>query len=263
MQINDRTALKKVTLIFLLLTYLIPKKSCAQIDLATDYFRIHINANGFITSMKNITKIPNQEFSPKDKPSPLLCIYNSRKKIYYAPQKASYSRGNNILTLNYANGSVAQVKIETKTKYFKLTLLSLTNRNEIDDIQWGSYYTNINNLFGEVIGVARDTSDAVNYAIGVLSLSDSTTGGKSSNIADCAPFQYVIHSPDKLRFPLPANLHEGQIFPIGGDGISDVAFYSHPEAYYRILYGNSAEVDDQGKISIAYHASDRTKQKTI
>jgi hypothetical protein len=90
-------------------------------------------------------------------------------------------------------------------------------------VQWGAYHTNIDNLFGEIIGVARDTSEAVNYAIGMLALNDNTLGGTSETIADAAPFQYIIHSPDQKQYPLPSNLHEGQIFPIGGDGISDVA----------------------------------------
>ncbi|HEX5025458.1 MAG TPA: hypothetical protein VFV68_09300, partial [Agriterribacter sp.] len=250
-----------VVFLFLVILISFSENGYAQANFSTDYFSISINSQGFITSMKNIKKTPNPEFSAK--PSPLLCLYNSRKGTYYEPKTAAYSKGDNILTLHYTNGSTARVKIETQRKYFRMTLLSLTNRNEIDDIQWGPYHTNITNLFGEVIGVARDTSDAVNYAIGVLSLNDATTGGKSSNIGDCAPFQYVIHSPDKSRFPLPPTLHEGQVFSIGGDGISDVAFYAHPEPYYRILYGNSAEVDAQGRISIAYHASDRTKEKTI
>lgn len=253
----------KATLLILLITNFPSNKIYAQIDFSTKYLKISVSKQGFISSMKNITKTPNQEFSPTNKPSPLLCLYDSKKNKYYEPRKAAYSRRDGIFLLNYSNGSKARVKIETKTDYFKLTLLSLSNRSQIDDIQWGSFHTNITNLFGDVIGVARDTSDAVNFAIGVLSLSDSTTGGKSTNIGDCSPFQYVIHTPDKHRFPLPANLHEGQIFPIGGDGISDVAFYAHPEAYFRILYGNSAEVDGQGRISITYHSSDRTKKRTI
>src|SRR5688572_11126767 len=203
---------------------------------------MRINRQGYIVSLVNTTVNSAPDFSPADKPSPVLCLYNSIKQVYYEPIKAVYASARNELKLYYPNGSVATVKIETKKQYFKLTLQALTKRDEIDDIQWGPYHTNITNLFGEVIGVARDTSAAVNYAIGALSLSDSTTGGKSNNIGDCAPFQYVIHTPDKDRFPLPANLREGQIFSIGGDGISDVAFYSHPEEYYRILYGNSAEV---------------------
>jgi hypothetical protein len=254
---------KEIYFLLLVAACLATTKMYAQTSLATDYFKISINNKGFITSMKNITTTPNREFSVAGKPSPLLCLYNSLKKIYYAPQKATFSSGNTLLNLHYANGSVANIQIETKAKYFKFTLQSITNRTGIDDVQWGSYYTSITNLFGEVIGVARDTSDAINYAIGVLSLTDATTGGKSTNVGDCAPFQYVIHSPDKKRFPLPSHLHEGQVFSIGGDGISDVAFYSHPEPYYRILYGNSAEVNEQGQISIAYHSADRTKSKTI
>ncbi|MES2775076.1 MAG: hypothetical protein V4722_12885 [Bacteroidota bacterium] len=254
---------KKKQVLFLLVVCLYAVNNYAQVDFSTEYFSIHINKAGFITSMKNISGLTSQEFSPEDKPSPLLCLYNSSTQKYYEPKAAAYTKNSGTLSLKYPNGSVATVKIETKRKYFKFTLTALSNRGEIDDIQWGSYHTNITNLFGEIIGVARDTSEAVNYAIGVLSLSDATTGGRSDNIGDCAPFQYIIHSPDKSRFPLPSHLHEGKVFPIGGDGISDVAFYAHPEPWYRILYGNTAEIDQQGRISITYHAGDRGKEKTI
>jgi len=235
----------------------------AQWDFKTNYFKICIDSKGFITSMKNCTVSPYREFSPTDKASPLLCLYNYKNGTYFYPVKATYSISKKEFTLDYNNGSVATVKFEPLPKYFKLTLLSLTNHDSITDIQWGSYYTNITNLFGEIIGVARDTSDAVNYAIGVLALNDITTGGTSTTIGDAAPFQYIIHSPDQKRFPLSFNLHEGQLFPIGGDGISDVAFYAHPEEYYRILYGNSALVDNRGRTFITYHAVDRNKKRDI
>jgi hypothetical protein len=54
--------------------------------------------------------------------------------------------------------------------------------------KWGSYQTNINNLFGEIIGVARDTSERVNYAIGVLALDDNTLGGTSESVGRRCPF---------------------------------------------------------------------------
>ena len=66
-------------------------KVFAQLDLSTDYLKIHIDGKGFITSMKNITVTPNREFSAADKPSPILCLYNSRKKVYYEPKKATYN----------------------------------------------------------------------------------------------------------------------------------------------------------------------------
>ncbi len=237
--------------------------SYAQIHLSTNYFKIHINKKGFITSMKNITVKPGREFSINNKPSPLMCLYNSIKKEYYEPQKAKFKNNNATILLSYANGSVAEITVSVQKKYFKFTLQSLTQRKGIDDIQWGAFNTNITNLFGEVIGVARDTSEAVNYAIGALALNDITIGGNSATEGDAAPFQYVIHTPDANRFQLPDSLHEGQLFPIGGDGISDVAFYSHPEEYYRILYGNTATIDDKGRISVTYHARDRSQKRDI
>ena len=59
--------------------------ACVQWDFNTDYFRIQIDKKGFVTSMKNITVKPHREFSPADKPSPLMCLYDSKQEIYYKP----------------------------------------------------------------------------------------------------------------------------------------------------------------------------------
>lgn len=192
-----------------------------------------------------------------------MSLYNSRQKVYYQPIKAAYNKGNKTLLLNYANGSVAQITIQPQEKYFKLTLRSLAPRNGIDVIQWGAYHTNITNLLGEIIGVSRDTSQAVNYAIGMLALDDNTLGGTAETIADAAPFQYIIHSPDAKRYPLPDSLQEGQVFTLGGDGVSDVAFYAHKEPYYRIMYGNAASVDAKGRISTTYQSRDRSFEREV
>ncbi|GAO42731.1 hypothetical protein FPE01S_01_17490 [Flavihumibacter petaseus NBRC 106054] len=224
---------------------------------------MRVNNKGYITSMKNTTVSPNREFSPADKPSPLLSLYLTKDHRYFEPVKAAYNKQDKTILLTYPNGSVARVSIQPRDKYFKLTLLSLSPRNGIDAIQWGPYHTNITNLFGEIIGVSRDTSASVNYAIGMLALNDNTLGGTASTVADAAPFEYIIHSPDAKRFPLPDSLHEGQAFSLGGDGISDVAFYAHKEPWYRILYGNAAGVDQQGRISIAYQSRDRTTQREV
>jgi hypothetical protein len=255
--------MKTIFYSLIVLLFLVNCSSKKQWDFSSDYFKIQINNNGFITSMKNITKKPYREFSPSDKPSPLMQIYDGKKKIYYKPISAKFNNTDKIFTLDYPNGSVAQISIETKNKYFKLTLQSLSPRNGIDGIQWGSYHTNITNLLGEIIGVSRDTSDVVNYAIGMFALDDNTLGGTSETIADAAPFQYIIHSPDSLLYPIPDNLKEGQVFTLGGNGISDVAFYAHKEPYYRIMYGNAAMVDDKGRISINYHSRDRSIEREV
>lgn len=254
----------KTTTLFFCMLYLATGTSFAQLDLSTNYFKIHIDKNGFITSMKNVAAKPYREFTPTGENSPLLCLYNSKKDKYYFPQSARYNAAKRELLLTYANGSKANVLIEIENKkYLKFSLQSLSSRGDIDDIQWGPFHTNITNLFGELIGVARDTSEAVNFSIGALALNDATTGGKSNVQGDFSPSQYIIHSPDVSRFPLPNSLHEGEMFTLGGNGISDIAFFSHPEEYYRILGGNTAFIDNKGQVSIAYHSSYRRKEKMI
>lgn len=229
----------------------------------TDYLSVEIDRNGYITSLKNITVSPAREFSPEDKPSPVLSLYESGKKQYHYPQQAAYDKKNRVLTLGYPNGSVAEIVLDPHDKYLKLTLKSLEPRNGVDCVQWGDYHTNITNLLGEIIGVARDTSDLVNYSIGVLALDDNTLGGTADVEGDAAPFQYIIHTPDAKQYPLPDHLHEGQIFTLGGDGVSDVAFYANKEPYYRIMYGNAALVDEQGRIYLNYHSRDRRESKEV
>ncbi|MGM9760296.1 MAG: hypothetical protein ACI30I_09345, partial [Parabacteroides sp.] len=229
----------------------------------TDYFRICVDNRGYIVHMQNITVKPYREFSPADKPSPLMSLYDSQQKRYYLPQKADFDPQHGRFVLSYPNGSVAQVRMEPRKKYMKMTLESLEPRNGVDAIQWGSYYTNITNLLGEIIGVARDTSEVVNYSIGMLALDDNTLGGTADTEGDAAPFEYIIHTPDAKRFPLPDSLYEGQTFSLGGDGVSDVAFYANKEPYYRIMYGNAALVDSLGRIYLNYQSRDRTRPRQV
>lgn len=258
----DAVGVTGITL-FLVCIFMASAAFC-QWNISTAYFKIHIDNKGWITSMKNITVHSGREFCPADRPSPLLSLYSTKENKYYSPQSARYKAAKKELLLTYANGSMATVAVEIKNrKYFKFTLRALSRRDGIDIIQWGPVHTNITNILGGLLGVARDTSAVVNYAIGLLALNDITTGGLATTVGDIAPFEYLIHSPDTKLFPLPPNLHEGQYFPIGGDGISDVAFYSQPEEYYRILAGNAALVDSTGNISIVQHATDRKKPKNI
>ncbi len=249
--------------LFLLLTLVLGCSQSSKTSFGTNYLKISINNQGLIYSIKDLTKPQPRELSPSDRPSPLLTLYNSKLDTLYRPLSAEFNEPQNIIELAYPNNSKAEIRVDPKDKYLKFTLVSLTNREDIEGVQWGSIHTNITNLFGEIIGVARDTSETVNYAIGMLALDDNTLGGTSRTIGDAAPFQYVIHSPDTIQFPLPEDLYEGQIFTLGGNGISDVAFYAHKEPYYRILYGNAAEIDNKGRISITYNSRDRTKKREV
>lgn len=231
--------------------------------LETDYFGIGINRQGYITEMKNTTVRPMRSFSPTDKPSPLLSLYNKEEKTFYYPRQATFDKRRKEITLAYPNGSKARVKLSAQDKYIRLTLADLTHREQIEAIQWGPIHTNITNLLGEIIGAARDTSETVNYSIGLLALDDNTLSGTADVEGDAPAFQYIIHTPDSHRFPLPPELHEGQVFTLGGNGTNDVAFYAHREPYYRIMYGNGALPDSLGRISLCYQSRDRSKRKQI
>ena len=228
--------------------------------LKTDYFGVEVNPKGYITGMYDRTK-DNRNFSPADKPSPLLSLYDESLRRYYYPVKADISGGK--IRLEYENGSVATVKIDEKNKYLRFTLEDLTNRDNIGGVQWGKYNTNITNLLGEIIGVARDTTEKVHFAIGVLALDDNTIGGESHFTSETGAGGYIVHTPDPVKHPLPASLREGQQFTLGGDGISDVAFYNRREPYFRMLYGSAAGVDENGRINIRYHSRDRRKENLI
>lgn len=253
--------MKKITLFLVTAAFLLCGcNSDTQKSFKTDYFGINVDSRGYITGMYNLTR-ESRNFSPADRPSPLLALYNSGLKRYYYPQKARYAGGK--YKLEYENGSVAIVRFEEKDKYFKLTLEDLTPREGIDGVQWGNYYTNINNILGDMIGVARDTSAAVCYAIGALALDDNTIGGESRYTSETGAGGYIVHTPDSKKYPLPLTLHEGESFSVGGDGFSDVAFYNRKEPFYRSLYGSTAGVDCNGRINIRYHSRDRRGENTI
>lgn len=248
--------------LFTLLFMGFQQQTAAQetISFKTEYCKISINRSGYLTEIRNRNTNMERNFCDAEKKSPLLSLYNGQTKEYFYPYVCSYNAGKKQATLKYNNGSVAIITIEPHEKYLKFTLTEMRNRNGIDGIEWGRIYTNINNLFGEMIGVARDTSRAINFSIGLLALNDITTGGPADGLGGSG---YIVHTPDAKKFPLPDSLHEGDLFTLGGDGRNDVAFYSKPEEYFRILSGNAASIDKKGNISIVYHALDRRKERWI
>lgn len=89
---NYLNALKKGIFLFLLFSLFILGRSSAQTAFSTDYFAIKINNKGFITSMKNITVKPNREFSPADKPSPLMSLISKLELEKYAFTQKNHIR---------------------------------------------------------------------------------------------------------------------------------------------------------------------------
>jgi hypothetical protein len=248
----------KTCLLFLLvfsMALIFHQQTNAQaIVLNTKFVTIGINNRGFITSIKD--RSTHKEYCPAGKSSALLSLYKDDK--YILPISATFNTLNKRLLLRYPNGSVAMLQTDEKEEYLRFKLVSLKPRNGVDNIVWGPYKTNISKTIGDVLGVVRDDD----FAFGLLGLNDNTTSGPPTG-GDMSFMYYFIHSPDPVKYPLPPNLHEGQTFTIGGDGVNDVAFYSHPEEYYRMNYGNGARLEPAYGSTVCMHSRDRRKEQMI
>jgi len=223
-------------------------------QLQTKYAMIIVDGKGFIASIKD--KKTGQEYCPKGMSSALMSLYNRKQHIL--PKKAVYNAAKHEITLTYDNGSEARIKAEQKQQYLRFQLLSLTRQTEVDNIVWGPYKTTISKTIGDVIGVVRNDD----FAIGMLGVNDNTTSGPPTD-GDMSFMYYFIHSPNPQKYPLPPNLTEGQTFSIGGDGINDVAFYSQPEEYFRMNYGNGAKLEPGFGSTICMHSRNRRKEQMI
>lgn len=222
--------------------------------LQTKYAVVTIDGKGFISSVRSKTN--GREYTPKGLSSALMSLCTGKE--YILPVKAVYVKQKNEMLLIYPNGSEARIRIGQQAGYLKFKLLSLSKREGIDNIVWGPYKTTISALIGDVIGVVRNKD----FAFGVLGLDDNTTSGPPSE-GDLSFMYYFIHSPDPVKYPLPSHLKEGQTFSIGGDGVNDVAFYSQPEEYFRMNYGNAARLEPAYGASICMHSRNRRKEQMI
>lgn len=224
------------------------------IELKTKHITVGIDPRGNIGSLRDART--GQEYSPAGHSSPLLSLWKG--KTVLSPTAATYDPAAREIVLRYPNGSEAIVKAEAKDGYLRFELLSLSPRDGIDNIAWGPYNTTISKYIGDVFSVVRSDT----FAIGIMALDDNTTSGPPCD-GEMSQASYIIHSPDPGRFPVPDSLREGQRFRIGGDGISDIAFFSRPEEYYRYLLGNGARLEPAFGSSVTLHSRDRSLPKTI
>jgi hypothetical protein len=218
---------------------------------------IQIDARGFITSL--VSRQSGKEYSPPGHPSPLLSLHESNQpnERLVLPTSATVVPGKEEIELKYPSGAAAVVKAAAKGNYFRFQLVALTPRGDVDNIVWGPLHTKVSKLIGDLIGVVRDDD----WAIGMYGLDDNTIAGPVVD-SDCFGMGYYIHSTDPVKCPLPPQYKEGQWFNIGGNGVNDVAFYSHPEDYFQYVGGTGAKLEPEFGSTVAYHARDRRKSYT-
>ena len=218
----------------------------------TDYARINIDGRGFITSI--VARGSGKEYAPAGHPSALLSLHESGQPNdrLVLPAAASFSPSGKELKLKYPNGETALVTVGAKGAYLRFQLVSLEPRGTIDNVVWGPINTTIRGKIGDLIGVVRD----LDFTIGIMGLDDNTIAGPVED-GDCYGMGYYVHSSDPEKHPLDSKYREGEWFNIGGDGISDVAFYSHPEEYFNQVMGSGAKLAPEFGSYVVYHSRDR------
>ena len=220
----------------------------------TDHARITIDGRGFITSI--VARRSGKEYSPAGRPSPLLSLHEDGQPNdkLVQPVAASFSHQGEEIKLKYAKGATASVTVNAKGAYLRFQLVSLEPRGTVDNVVWGPVNTTIRGKIGDLIGVVRDPD----FAIGMTGLDDNTISGPVED-GDCYSMGYYIHSSDPQKYPLDPKYQEGQWFNIGGDGISDTAFYSHPEEYFNQVMGSGAKLAPEFGSYVVCHSRERRK----
>lgn len=250
---NWRNYISLMTILFALWGNIACLKAEDVFHFKTRHVTLTVNDAGRVVSIRSAS---GKEYVPKGNESALLNLHKDGKYIY--PVSASFDQDRSEMSLTYTNGSVAKVKMEDKDDYLRWQVLSVEPRNGVDNVVWGPYNTTISKYIGEIFSVLRDGE----FALGIMALDDNTTSGPPCD-GDMGQGCYIIHTPDAEKYPVPDSLREGQRFRIGGDGINDVAFYSHPEEYYRFIMGNGAKLEPQFGASIVLHSRDRSLPNSI
>lgn len=229
-----------------------PEPPAAKHTLQTKYATYGFDDRGFLISIT--ARQTNKQYCPGNHPSALLSLHESGEPNdkLLTPVSARFDFAKNVIELKYATGATAVVKAEAKETYLRFQLVSLTPRGKVDNIVWGPIQTKIAGKIGDMLGVVRDDD----WAIGLYGLDDNTISGPVVD-GDCYTMGYFIHSPNPEEVAVPRKYNEGQFFNIGGDGVNDVAYFSHPEEYFQYICGTGAKLQPEFGSSIAYHARDR------
>ena len=157
-------------------------------------FKLGLDGKGFVVSL--LDRSSSMEYFPKGEKAPLLAL--NQDTSYLQPMSAEYDEAAQKITLNYANGSIATIKVDNKTDYLRFELVSVEPRNGIEAIVWGPYPTTIDEKIGETICVVRDSL----FAIGMQALNINTVEGlpygddAGGCFIDPLPGQQV---PDSIR----------------------------------------------------------------
>jgi len=148
----------------------ISTKSDDFLLIKTDYFSVDLQ-DGFFTSFTDLQT--GNDYRPETVKAPLLAIRKGQNNYNPTSMKVECS-GRQVSLVYEQAGVTAIVEIEAKPTHIVMEVVSITEHDSIELVQWGPYPTSIGGLIGESVGVVRDRQ----YAIGIQSLNPKTIGAE-------------------------------------------------------------------------------------
>lgn len=245
----NRLFFRNINLATILLAVLAVCSSCGGTyveEWSTPYTNIRLNGEGFITQITD--KNTGINYITESTPSPLLTLYDGKE--YIQPVKLEVTADG--LKIKFANQSEATLSKEVKGNYIRLTLQTLTNRDQIEAITWGPYATTFSQYIGETVGVVRDSV----FSIGVQALNLYTTEGLPHLGDDASGGTYID--------PLPGQTVPDELKDKIGTKIDfiNVNVEGDMPDYVRNWRGNAAVKRDYGS-DLQFFARDWRKPRTI
>lgn len=197
--------------------------SIARIDSGSTV--MEVDDHGSVISFERAGDGPDRrQLLAAQQPAPVLRLRLGGR--WFTPDSAAWDAGSGRLKLRYnsANAS-AEVILLAKRDYITLELAAAEPAQSIELASWGPYPFSVGETVGEIVGVARDRSDAA----GIQALNPKTLGGSPARENDIDN-EFGIDDPG--HYPgLPEELRKGQHFR--ADTARPTAFGSELQAYVR------------------------------
>lgn len=160
----------------------------------TPVFKLSIDSKGLINEFTDLATGKN--YLSNDSISPLLALRIEGRWEFSESVKFIDKQ----LELKFKNDQTAVVGVIEKDTHIQFELISLTNKDNVDLIQWGPYRTTIQKIIGETVGVVRGEK----FAIGIQSLNIKTLGGYPWNESDRMP-AFDIFKENNLKDMHPSS----------------------------------------------------------
>lgn len=154
-------------------------------------FKILLDDKGVLTAVTDLRTGTN--YLAADSVSMLLSVRINHK----VEKPISAQKNQDQIILQFANDREARIKFEIKHSHIVFELVSITQPESVDLILWGPYFTTINQIIGETVGVVRGKD----FALGIQALNIKTLGGYPWHESDRMPAFDIFreNDPDNMR----------------------------------------------------------------